>query len=92
MPDVIGAQCVRAAVVGCANRPARPSTPAQRQGDFAHAANPSDRLLPESILDFVVIAAPVSRQHTVLPISRHHHIMAREPDRVRKIALDGVSC
>jgi hypothetical protein len=51
------------------NRPARRSNPAQRQGDFAHAVNPSDRLLPESTLDFVLIATPVSRQQTVLHIA-----------------------
>jgi hypothetical protein len=48
------------------NRLGRRSNPAQRQGDFAHAVNPSDRLLPESTLDFALIAAPVSRQQTVL--------------------------
>jgi hypothetical protein len=36
---------------------------AQRQSDFAHAVN---RSLPESALDLALIAAPVSRQQSIL--------------------------
>jgi hypothetical protein len=48
-----------------------------RQGDFAHAVNASEKRI-----------YPAFDSWTLL--SRHHGIMGREPDGVRKIALDAV--